>query len=348
MEVYHLMASHYLDQIPLDFSQPAVRELRNLLYENYFRSAEVIALVRAAGVSPAWINWDQPMVLVWDDVLSTLQKQGRLRGLLKNLIEGPDTALVGRLRELTADQPVIEAPMPAGGDIAMPGSVASDYEKIIAGESTLLDVSFLQRGTELAPAVVRLLVTLDGQPFFGTAFRIGQDLLLTNHHVLFAASGRPATDVDVWFGSERAFVGAPMAHVSVPARAETIVGEPVHDWAVIRLAGPAPEGVPIIGLTGAAPARVDDRVYIIQHPYGGMKKIGMIHNVVRYVDEDVIRYWTDTDGGSSGSPVFDEQWQVVALHHRWVSDAGSATTEIRNQGRRIERIVAGLTAAGIG
>jgi V8-like Glu-specific endopeptidase len=342
------MAPQYLNQIPLDFSDPAVKELRNLLYENYFRSAEVIMLVRAAGVPPAWINWDQPMVLVWDDVLSTLQKQGRLRSLLQNLIEGPDTALAGRLRELTADQPVTPAPVPADGGIAMPGSAPGDYERIIVGESTLLDVSFLQQGTKLAPAVVRLLVTLNGEPFYGTAFRIGEDLLLTNHHVLFAASGRPATAVDVWFGYERAFGGQPKAHVSVPGRVETITGEPVHDWAVIRLAGQAPEGVPVISLIGAAPVAVDDRVYIIQHPYGGMKKIGMIHNVVRYVDDDVIRYWTDTDGGSSGSPVFNEQWQVVALHHRWVSDVTGTATEIRNQGRRIERVMAGLAAAGIG
>jgi endonuclease G len=341
------MAPHYLDQIPLDFSNPAVKELRSLLYENYFRSAEVIALVRSAGVQPGFINWDQPMVLVWDDVLSTLAKQGRLRNLLQDLIEGPDTALAGRLRELTAAQPVTAALAPTDGDISMPGSGPGDYEKIIAAESTLLDVSFLQRGTELAPAVVRLLVTQDTMQFFGTAFRIGDDLLLTNHHVLFAASGRPATAVDVWFGYERAFDGQPKAHVSIRGRVETIAGERAHDWAVIRLDGPAPAGVPVISLTGASPVKVDDRVYIIQHPYGGVKKIGMIHNVVRYVDDDVIRYWTDTDGGSSGSPVFNERWQVVALHHRWVSDVTGATTEIRNQGRRIERVVAGLTSAGI-
>lgn len=257
------MAPYYLDQIPLDFSHPTVKELRNLLYENYFRSAEVMALVRAAGVPPAWINWDQPMVLVWDDLLSTLHKQGRLRRLLQNMIESPDTALARRLRELTADQPVTAASVPANGDIAMRGPALGDYEKIIAGESTLLDVSLVQRDTELALAVVRLLVTLDGQPFFGTAFRIGEHLLLTSHHVLFAASGRPGAAVDVWFGYERAFGGQPKAYVSVPGQVETTTGEPVHDWAVIRLIVPAPEGVPVIRLTGAVPAAVDDRVYII-------------------------------------------------------------------------------------
>jgi len=342
------MAEHYLDQIPLDFSNPAVRDLHAVLSDNYFRSNEVIALVRQINVRPALINWDQPMSLVWDDVLSTLQRQAKLRDLLQYIIDGPDVALATRLRELTASQPVTAAPAPAAGNVPMPGTEPGDYEKLTAGESTLLDVSFLQRGMELAPAVVRLLVTLDGEQFYGTAFLIGPDLLLTNHHVLFADSGRPATAVEIWFGYERTFGGRDKAYISVPGRVDTIAGDPVHDWAVIRVDGQVPAGVPVISLSDGSPVREDDRVYIIQHPNGGMKKIGMIHNVVRYVDDDVIRYLTDTEGGSSGSPVFNERWQVVALHHYWVTDTVDGKTEIRNQGRRIERVVAGLAAAGIG
>lgn len=342
------MPTHYLNQIPLDFSNPAVRELRILLSDNYFRSTEVIALVRGAGAAPAFINWDQPMVLVWDDVLSTLQKQGKLRGLLQNLINGPDLAIADRLRELTADQPVTAAPLRTPDDLRIPPWRQGDREQIIGSQSTLLDVSFLQRGTELASAVARLLVYLDGEPFFGTAFHVGDDLLLTNHHVLFADSGNVATSVEAWFGYERSFGGRTKAHISVPGRVETITGDPAHDWAVIRLARSVPSGTAVIGLTGAPPIGVDDRVYIIQHPSGGVKKIGMIHNVVRYVDDDVIRYLTDTQGGSSGSPVFNEQWQVVALHQQWLSDNAGPTIEVRNQGRRIERVVAGLAAAGLG
>ena len=108
-----------------------------------------------------------------------------------------------------------------------------------------------------------------------------------------------------------------------------------------------PASAPVIRLTGAGPVRPDDRVYIIQHPNGGTKKIGMIHNVVRYVDDDVIQYWTDTEAGSSGSPVFDEDWQLVALHHRWVEQQSQGATEYRNQGQRITRVAEGLTAAGL-
>jgi hypothetical protein len=342
------MASHYLDQIPLDFTNPAVKELRRLLSDTYFRSADVIALVQGAGASPAAINWDQPMVLVWHEVLFKLQNQDRLRALLLNLIDGPDRALAERLRELTAEQPVTEAPSHPATDRGLAiWEKQGGRERITGPESTLLDVSFLRRGTELASAVARLLVELDGVPYYGTAFRIGADLMLTNHHVLFADSGNPATGVNAWFGFERSFDGKDREPIIVPGRIETITGDPVHDWATFRLAGLAPGGTAVISLTGAAPVTVDDRVYIIQHPNGGVKKIGMVHNVVRYVDDDVIRYLTDTDGGSSGSPVFNEQWQLVALHHQWIEDKTGRTTEIRNQGRRIERVAAGLSAAGI-
>jgi hypothetical protein len=37
---------------------------------------------------------------------------------------------------------------------------------------------------------------------------------------------------------------------------------------------------------------------------------------------DLVQYATDTEAGSSGSPVFDQQWQIVALHHRGGGLAG--------------------------
>ena len=100
-------------------------------------------------------------------------------------------------------------------------------------------------------------------------------------------------------------------------------------------------------IAGAPAPKQYDRVYIIQHPQGREKKIGMIHNVVVGVTEDVIQYRTDTEAGSSGSPVFNEQWQLVGLHHRWGSTVKGGRTEYYNQGRRIERVVAALNTEGV-
>ena len=59
----------------------------------------------------------------------------------------------------------------------------------------------------------------------------------------------------------------------------------------------------------------NDFVNIIQHPEGKMKQISLYHNIVTNTNERVVQYLTDTLKGSSGSPVFNSDWEVVALHH---------------------------------
>ncbi len=53
------------------------------------------------------------------------------------------------------------------------------------------------------------------------------------------------------------------------------------------------------------------------------------------VDENVIEYTSDTEPGSSGSPVLDNQWGLIAFH----SSADSKGNWISNKGIRIDVIV---------
>jgi Trypsin-like peptidase domain len=79
-----------------------------------------------------------------------------------------------------------------------------------------------------------------------------------------------------------------------------------------------------------APARgclqVPDRAYdfapgtplfIVQHPKGAPLKLALDTNAVIGLNGNGtrVRYRTNTDKGSSGSPVFDQNWNLVALHH---------------------------------
>jgi endonuclease G len=58
-----------------------------------------------------------------------------------------------------------------------------------------------------------------------------------------------------------------------------------------------------------------DFASIIQHADGKLKTIALHKNEVTDIDKpDSIEYMTDTSVGSSGSPVFNDQWQVIALH----------------------------------
>jgi hypothetical protein len=84
--------------------------------------------------------------------------------------------------------------------------------------------------------------------------------------------------------------------------------------------------------------------YIIQHPSGDRKRLAYTRNQITAFDDRVVHYLSDTQPGSSGSPVLNAQAQLVALHH-----AGGRPQEIagkpplrKNEGIRIPRIAAGL------
>jgi endonuclease G len=82
------------------------------------------------------------------------------------------------------------------------------------------------------------------------------------------------------------------------------------------------------------------RVNIIQHPQGRFKEIAFRDNQVKAVEDNFIQYITDTDYGSSGSPVFDDYFNVVALHNQRVRDPNAPDRWYRNQGFRVEAILA--------
>lgn len=80
------------------------------------------------------------------------------------------------------------------------------------------------------------------------------------------------------------------------------------------------------------------RVNIIQHPQGRRKEITLQDNTVSEVLSTRLRYISDTDFGSSGSPVFNNSWQLICLHHARTNAGGEA----RNQGIRIDSIIQDL------
>src|SRR5262249_27508306 len=133
---------------------------------------------------------------------------------------------------------------------------------------------------------------------------------------------------------------------TLSARPETITGDRADDWAVVDIDEP-PAGIPPLPIqTSINSVAVGDQVYIIQHPFGGPKKFNLTLNKVTDVDDRTVRYLTTTTAGSSGAPVFNDRWQVVALHHAAGvgADGGSL---IRNEGIRIERIVTALRRKGL-
>jgi hypothetical protein len=63
-----------------------------------------------------------------------------------------------------------------------------------------------------------------------------------------------------------------------------------------------------------------EKIYIIGHPKGGPLQISFQDNLLIDYESPKIHYRTPTVGGSSGSPAFNENWDLIGLHH-----AGSKT-----------------------
>ena len=119
--------------------------------------------------------------------------------------------------------------------------------------------------------------------------------------------------------------------------------------------------LPLLASTGKA--FEGEWLTIVQHPSGDRKQICVRENRLIKRADDVLWYSTDTLPGSSGSPVFNNDWYVVALHHsgipeikngKWQTidgrDFDSATMDERrikwvaNEGIRASRIVQTLKA----
>jgi V8-like Glu-specific endopeptidase len=206
-----------------------------------------------------------------------------------------------------------------------------NHERIIGTDDTV-GIGFLADGLKVAQAVALIRVpryeqgqqvTVGGGPWVakGTAWLLAPDFAITNHHVINARldSEADASQADLGLQAENAALSfdfdTPEAQgLRVKAKRLVAVSKPL-DYALLELASPADRPVPRL-----APSMVEldstSRmvVNIVQHPRGEAKRVAFRNNLVSAADATTIRYFADTDQGSSGSPVCDDRWRVVALH----------------------------------
>ena len=62
----------------------------------------------------------------------------------------------------------------------------------------------------------------------------------------------------------------------------------------------------------------DNKVFVIGHPGGGGLSLGDSQMLASNADK--MHYRTPTEGGSSGSPVFNQNWELLAIHHAGAVD----------------------------
>ena len=243
------------------------------------------------------------------------------------------------------------------------------FERIVAGNE-LQPINYLQLGVLAARPVCRIKL-FDGSGRhcgWATGSLIAPQVLLTNNHVLpsEAMAARSVAQFDV----ELDALGQDKPTVEFALEPQKLFyTTSALDFAVCAVAPRSVGGaqldgygfLPMIGAVGKA--LEGEWLTIVQHPGGERKQVCVRENRLLTRTDDVLWYTTDTLGGSSGSPVFNNDWQVVALHHKGVPeekngimqtvdgrdydpgrDSETAIKWMANEGIRVSRIVETLGA----
>jgi S1-C subfamily serine protease len=249
------------------------------------------------------------------------------------------------------------------GTTGAPLVVTADFPEIqeaVILRDDMVPFGFLHGGISAAQAVAKLSVPrhengqqklVNGKPeiHLGTGWVIAAGLIMTNYHVVNARDqGEPAASeadlraqaaaMSVLFDFDN--VGA--AGTSV-ASLELIAWDQELDYALVRVADTTRAALPRIA-TAVADVRPSSAVAvnIIQHPDGRPKRFGIRNNLLTAATPTDIRYFTDTLGGSSGSPVLNDRWEVVAIHR------GTAfVTGVKFQGRSVAYVNVGTQIMAI-
>ncbi|WP_454048906.1 DNA/RNA non-specific endonuclease [Cellulomonas sp. Marseille-Q8402] len=236
----------------------------------------------------------------------------------------------------------------AAARLALPQAPVVLLEKVI-NQPDFLAVRYLEGGHVAQRTVGRVVIRgADGRVAgYGTGFLVSPHLLLTNHHVLPSADVAAGSALEL--DHQRALDGRLLPVVELrfdPAR--FFVADQTLDFAVVAVAGSPASTAPYgwCRLTDAqGTVVVGECVTIVQHPRGREKEVVLRENKLVDIPEQVLHYVTDTEPGSSGSPVFNDQWEVIALHHASVPDANATGGGFLNEGIRISRILRHLGAA---
>ncbi|MEL6476722.1 MAG: trypsin-like peptidase domain-containing protein [Pseudomonadota bacterium] len=337
-------------------AHPALTEIEDLVAEGAFE--EAVQRLRDFASS----QLGKPTALThqfqqYYDMSLTLsaEQSGLSRNRMMGLLREEDAQLQQRqllhrllqlsrsfARAVTDAETKTAAPLPvAEPDLSRQPKISTVPEKVW-GRDNLQSISWLAQGLASSAAICRVITSKS----IGTGFLLPGGFVLTNNHVV--PSAELAADADLEFNFERDIEGRMRRSSLYPVDPGVFATDATLDYTLLKV-GAAPEEEPLsrwghVTLGQGRKVELGDPVTIIQHPDGGEKRIALTSNDVVYVDAPRLLYRTDTKKGSSGAPVFNEAWEVVALHraggHIEVGDAGDKI--YANEGILIDHILAHL------
>jgi endonuclease G, mitochondrial len=201
------------------------------------------------------------------------------------------------------------------------GQTATPLEQeALLGTNDLVEASFLDRCSIVTTCVGRLRFPTPGGRGFATGFLIAPGLVMTNHHVFPTEDAARAATIELDYRYNIAGQIRPTTEFELQA-GEFFVADQALDFAVVAVAPMSTTGTDLAqrGYLRLNPetgkVAKEDFVTIVQYPEGDPMQIALRENeVIDDSQQDVIWYRADTAHGSSGAPVFNDSFQIAALH----------------------------------
>jgi endonuclease G len=239
-------------------------------------------------------------------------------------------------------------------------------EQVTGNTTDIIPISFLREGLERTPAIGQLRLKEDARPLTGkgdereikrrldplaTCFMISESLVMTAYHVYKKDPDELLPKMEIKFETDEA------EHVRPIVREELVLKE--LDVAILRTSPPEESNSPCLRLNGAVDGNGNVRIVaeeglqMLHFPanFPGLRLT--VHNSFyreRNFQQPALEgvninhlliYTTDTDNGSSGAPLMNSSWQLIAVH------LGPVTVkdEKLNRGVRADSIVRAIENA---
>ena len=195
----------------------------------------------------------------------------------------------------------------------------------IMGKADVLGISFLELALAMSRFVGRIHIrSRPGHTAgFGTGCMVSPRLLLTTNHVLGSVQEALYSEVEFDYQYDRLERLLPVRIYGLEPQTFFLTN-PELDYTLVAVRELSLDGISLerygwsrlIGEQGKA--LLGDALNIIQHPQGEAKQIVLRSNQLIDLFDQFAHYVNGTEPGSSGSPVYNDQWEMVALHHSGV------------------------------
>ena len=225
----------------------------------------------------------------------------------------------------------------------------------------LLDARYISGAYDIQKCVGRIITESGGT---GTGFRISKSLVMTAAHVLKSANRGhiqfhyyephlPSTPGDT----------VPLAAKSVDLDPDSLYyANDALDFAIIAISGRQGDlsSVGIVSYVYEAKSSTGYHTNIFSHPLGNTMKVSLRQNIAVqkpnkpvmldidkslidpkafFSKSNVIIHEADTEPGSSGSPIFNDKWQLMAIHQGCTRDEREGEIFVGNYGCLIKYIL---------